>query len=352
MRVIFLAASVALAGGLSACTEPGETTAISTATGGAIGAGLGAIIGSQTGDAGAGLVIGAAAGAGTGALVGNALEGQEQQIRTQDEAITRQERTIAAQRRELDELRRMNDGRSDTGTSRGYPSGNVVGRSNHSFRSTTQNPVAFSKPPPKQQPAFSSPRTTASATSSSASRAQAASNNTTGTYAAGRSDESRGTLDWSTTKNSAQREGSTAALGERDLMRDAPAVVESAPEESAPGGLDALELDSEAAGTLGTTPTNTARVATAECRDAENEVKKANAAHDAPDKLFHYRRALRLCPTNPAYHNAIGEVYLSLNRQVDAEFEFREALQVDPSFEPAQRNLDALSGASGQSERY
>ena len=61
------------------------------------------------------------------------------------------------------------------------------------------------------------------------------------------------------------------------------------------------------------------------------------------DKLFHYRRALRLCPDNALYHNGLGEIYRSLNRLDDAEYEFREALRLDPGFQTARENLSGLS---------
>jgi tetratricopeptide (TPR) repeat protein len=80
-----------------------------------------------------------------------------------------------------------------------------------------------------------------------------------------------------------------------------------------------------------------------ECARAQNEVRAAFAAREVADKLFHYRRALRLCPDDPIYHNGLGEVYRSLARWEDAEFEFREALRLDPAFRPASDNLRTLS---------
>jgi hypothetical protein len=80
----------------------------------------------------------------------------------------------------------------------------------------------------------------------------------------------------------------------------------------------------------------------ADCLKAEEEIGRVTAETDTADKLFHYRRALRLCPDNAAYHNGLGEVYLSLNRSSDAEFEFREALRVDPRSRQAQKNLDSI----------
>ena len=81
---------------------------------------------------------------------------------------------------------------------------------------------------------------------------------------------------------------------------------------------------------------------TSECGQAEGEVTKANASPESADKLFHLRRALRLCPGNASYHNHLGELYLSLNRGDDARYEFNEALRADPANRQAQANLEYL----------
>ncbi|NMC62480.1 MAG: tetratricopeptide repeat protein, partial [SAR324 cluster bacterium] len=62
-----------------------------------------------------------------------------------------------------------------------------------------------------------------------------------------------------------------------------------------------------------------------ECGEAQDEVNKANEAIDSADKLFHLRRALRLCPNNSSYHTMLGDLYLKLGRKEDADFEFGEA---------------------------
>ncbi len=67
-----------------------------------------------------------------------------------------------------------------------------------------------------------------------------------------------------------------------------------------------------------------------ECGEAQNEARQAQSEREAADKLFHLRRALRLCPSNADFHASIGEIYLSMGRKVDAEFEFKEALRINP----------------------
>ncbi len=78
------------------------------------------------------------------------------------------------------------------------------------------------------------------------------------------------------------------------------------------------------------------------CKSAQEEVSRASASKEHADKLFFYRRALRLCPEDASIHNGLGEIYKALNRNVDAEFEFREALRLDPSLAVAQENLSKI----------
>lgn len=80
-----------------------------------------------------------------------------------------------------------------------------------------------------------------------------------------------------------------------------------------------------------------------ECNNAREEVQRAKLLDDPADKLFHYRRAMRLCPGVAEFHNELGELYLSLDRSGDAKYEFDQALQIDPTFQPAQRNLASLA---------
>ena len=81
---------------------------------------------------------------------------------------------------------------------------------------------------------------------------------------------------------------------------------------------------------------------TNECIEAQGEVTKANGLQDPADKLFHLRRALRLCPNNAMYHNSLGELYLTLNRRDDAKFEFDEALRLEPGNRQAQANIEYM----------
>ncbi|MCO6431549.1 MAG: hypothetical protein J5J00_11870 [Deltaproteobacteria bacterium] len=282
----FIACAVLCAASLGGCTEAGETTQIGAATGGVIGAGLGAIVGNQTGDPGSGLVIGAAAGAGTGALIANALEAQDENIRTQKEALERQERIIAAQRAEIEELRRMNGDGS-----------NLRGRLRHEMQRDQSRQL------PQAAPA-------------AAVRAP-----TQGSYSSRLFD-----------RPAAAVVQPPEALKERPVTAAPPATAEIPTRVGMKGApAPAMQPARVASGQ-----------ATGECAQAETESLKARSAAEAADRLFHLRRAIRLCPSNADYHASLGEVYLTLNRREDAQFEFKEAIALNPGHEAARRNLQAL----------
>lgn len=273
-------AGVFLLGFLTGCTQPGETTGIGAATGGVIGAGLGAIVGNQTGNPGSGLVIGAAAGAGTGAMVGNALQAQEETLRSQDEAIERQEQLIRAQKSELEELRKMNQAGDSTSAqlrkkySMAHPSSASAAASSAAATSPAMTDVAEK-------------------TASEDSKAEARKKAFNETTKAKKPVSEKASFDWN------KEDSKTLAKG------DAGSDTESS-----------------------------------ECSKASAEITKGGESTDSAEKLFHYRRALRFCPNNAEYHNKLGELYLSLNRKDDAEFEYKEALRLDPSNSHARANLE------------
>lgn len=293
---------------LVGCTDPGEMTGMGAAAGGVMGAGLGAIVGSQTGDAGTGLVIGAAAGAATGAAVGNVLQAQDETIRSQDEAIERQQHIMAANQRELTELKRSHDD--------GYrPSDPIRSRTEIAPRASLRSPY--------------SSKSTQRTYSYSNKQAERTKSHTT-----------------------------TSAIRERDLgTRQAARVVKAAPppqpvkpeivssgiiERELPGVNTESRDDSVASIPEPKVESQVVTTASDDCKKAGGEIEKASASKEIADRLFHYRRALRLCPDSARYHNLLGETYVSLNRTVDAEFEFREALKLDPTLQVARNNLDSL----------
>jgi tetratricopeptide (TPR) repeat protein len=302
------------------------------------------------------MVIGAVAGAGTGAAIGNSLDAQDQRMRTQDEALARQRELITAQRSEIDELKR-ND---------------------------TQE---FTPPPPASEGAAPAALRERSLENGAAGTVNTAAS---GTGASGGADMSR-SLEYELEKaraadqHAALREDTSAApsaaRSRKTARHTAPAAIEApkksvaariepdiAPpsekqvsertlvgqgaDQAKPESDDTTAADSVSPaawgdtgpGASGSTPAAYSRGAVEntgsdDCKKAQKEVSQGDSAADASDKLFHLRRALRLCPDNASYHNKLGEVYRSLNRTADAQFEFREALNIDPAFQAARENL-------------
>src|SRR6266704_1056540 len=80
------------------CSEPLSTREKGAGIGALGGAAAGGLIGSAVGHPGAGAAIGGALGLGTGALVGDQLQGQQNDNYRQDEQIRRQQREIDRQR--------------------------------------------------------------------------------------------------------------------------------------------------------------------------------------------------------------------------------------------------------------
>ncbi len=71
------------------------------------GAAAGGIIGSAVGHPAAGALIGGGLGAGAGALIGDQLQGQENQNYRQDQEIRRNQGDIDRQRQDIERLRRQ-----------------------------------------------------------------------------------------------------------------------------------------------------------------------------------------------------------------------------------------------------
>lgn len=321
MRTRYVVATLGLFA-VTGCTEPGETTGMAAATGGVIGAGLGAIVGSQTGDAGTGLVVGAVAGSSAGALVGNAIEAQEKTLKTQDEAIERQERMIASQRAEIEELRRLDrDGmpRGREDVTRGRYAGTPPSRPTE--RTIVPHAVVPRSAGLRESTMTSTPRGVPVERTVEVPKPVPA--------------PAKVTAKTTAPKVAPKVVEETVIDIRPEPVEETVLAVE--PKVDAPAD---PSLAADVTGALqGAQVTGTAG---SECANAAEEISKAGIATDTADKLFHLRRALRLCPDNADYHNRLGEVYLSLDRKSDAEYEFREALRLEPNFDGAVKNLTVL----------
>ncbi|MBN8549842.1 MAG: tetratricopeptide repeat protein [Deltaproteobacteria bacterium] len=347
MKIVKASVVTLVVSGLVACSDAGENTNMGAAAGGALGAGLGAIIGNQTGSTGGGLVIGAVAGAAAGGAIGNMLDGQENTIRTQDEAIERHERTIQAQRTELEELRKINQEQASAATTSPYHITPQAGFVPHASFGRTASSNTYAKnrvaEPYERKAQPYEPRASVNRHAYNAKPVESAPPSAIERSVAQAVQETT-LVDHSADyveNQDVQVNVAAASTAQKTVMQpftsEAKPVGTTLEQAAAPVGADMGAMN--AARMNGAKAPN---LNTPECTQAEGEVNKAAGSAELADKLFHYRRALRLCPDNPAYHNGLGEIYLSLNRRNDAEFEFREALNLDPQFQAATNNLNSL----------
>jgi len=79
-----------------------------------------------------------------------------------------------------------------------------------------------------------------------------------------------------------------------------------------------------------------------DCSRADQEYQRATTSISDADKLFYLRRALRLCSAKPNLHLATGRVYTKLGRIEDAEYEFRQVLDLEPNNSEASKELATL----------
>jgi tetratricopeptide (TPR) repeat protein len=71
---------------------------------------------------------------------------------------------------------------------------------------------------------------------------------------------------------------------------------------------------------------------------------------DFEEAIKHYKAAIRLKPEIELalLHNNLGIAYIGLQNMKEAEREFRIAIDLDPGYEPARRNLEMLLGSGGE----
>ena len=325
--------TIVVAAALLGCTKPKQTTAVSAAAGGAIGAGLGAIVGNQTGNAGSGIAIGAVAGAATGALIGNALQAQQEKLDSQKESIQRQDQAIRAQRSEIDELRRM---QSDTGYSAARPqtvNAYLVEQKRLQLQKRGPSPkgetISRYAPPPL-----------ASHTSEPLARYNSKASTTTSveSYPPPKKAPAQSHI----AKGIQEKDLASAAATQADVDDGAkviPAKVQAV-KESVPEPIQEASVSNSPAKLVSKT------LPTEGCAEGKEAREAAANASDNSDKLFHLRKALRLCPNSAETHYELGRAYLSMDRAADASYEFKQALSINPKYSAAQESLKELDQGS------
>ena len=344
-------------------------TGVGASAGAVLGAGLGTIVGSSTGNAGEGFVVGSLAGAAAGGAIGNQFEVHEQQLISTEEELTRQREMIQNQQRDINELKRQLD---DQFARNNRPS--LADRS-YRFDRYSGNPQA------KPLADFDSPRGVQDEMPSRSLQARPELRAPVRQLPPVR--QSRSGDDFSqilkprdtvpsdiapmakagTVKKPVQvvRQAEPELFEEEPESEVKPIEIDVEPlddieaeaeriaaeigrSKSVPAGA-AISLGDEASDTLAAADESRGRLSVdnPQCTQAQQEAMKARNAVSDADKLFYYRRALRLCPERASYHLEIGRVYSSIGRLEDAKFEFRRALDLDPNNDEATKELSLLS---------
>ena len=78
------------------------------------------------------------------------------------------------------------------------------------------------------------------------------------------------------------------------------------------------------------------------CNQAFSAFAAARKATNNETAIARYKEGLSLCPSDDVAHNELGELYARTGRTAEARTEFEAALQLNPNFSRAQKNLDAL----------
>lgn len=124
---------------------------------------------------------------------------------------------------------------------------------------------------------------------------------------------------------------------------ESPVVPEPVVEKVAEKGSAAVEPTQVAKNA----PETSSEEADCDRTQAEQEATRARSASSAADKLFYFRRALRLCPMDSNYHLEVGRVYTGIGRAEDAAYEFRQAIDLNEKNEEARNALRQLEVEHG-----
>ncbi len=355
------------------------------ATGAVIGGGLGAIVGSNSGSAGGGLVIGAAVGAAAGGLVGEGLENQRKDQEELELKAAQDEELLKANRRRIQEFQQGKDvaeKRASLGnppakpgvinTPPGYK-GNpraIKFTESHSESSFGQSDSIVMAHPEPVRPARLAPKLETSPVKLSRTKEvdlivetppspalQPATSDLKASTQKGpdlkgglpppRADEELPVTGESFTLSSAVETVQPPARKVTEIKpatelvkAPAPATIDVKPIPPAPVAVEPAGVEPVAVLVPAVKDTKAE-----DCARAEQEFGRAKNSVSDADKLFYLRRALRLCSGKTNYHLAIGRIYGRLGRVDDAEYEFKQVLDLEPGNSDAKQELTALKQA-------
>ncbi|HEX9445588.1 MAG TPA: tetratricopeptide repeat protein [Candidatus Binatia bacterium] len=80
-----------------------------------------------------------------------------------------------------------------------------------------------------------------------------------------------------------------------------------------------------------------------DCSRAFRTFEQAQAARSPAEAAALYREGLDLCPDDEVAHYELGRILADMGRLQEARREFETALQINPNFQGARRELDLLN---------
>ena len=338
--------------------------------GAGIGAGLGTVIGASTGAAGQGLLIGAAAGTIAGAAIGKYMEGNEQQTAQEEHAVLQtHKREIQEQREEVKTIRsREREERRDDLIS---PTNRSSAKPNLSSNEYRGNPnavpfmVAASEPVPSRgrlaTNSASSARHQPIVIAKAETKAEKSVKNlpsvkeqAIGVPAGNGVGKHATTVERTVLSNNGTLETSSVVIHDETnpplLASGLPPAKKSSPD------TELIESETKEAATVPAieepvAPSRVAKQASEAspegCSKASAEAKRGEQSASASDKLFYFKRASRLCPSQASYVLKLGQVYAQLGRSEEAKKEFDRVLQLDPDNATAHEELSLLDQRIG-----
>ena len=360
-------------------------TGVGALTGAALGGGLGLLIGSTTGNAAEGLALGTIAGTAAGAGIGRQLQLENDALEEQRELVVKQNEIINEQGRELEELKqgigdrfdipefnqpsRMPDvGYQGSPQAKVWPAGEspitVDLSGNQNNTQTTEysrgriasasdsvpvtsvplsGPVSRAEdisPPQATLPGTNTPEATLPALGTTAVESGPA-------KTARRATSSE--LPKANTLPRANTEMISETMAE-DVVGD---VVEEEEKIEEKAVETVKEVEEEKTRVMAAVTEETSKeplkpakaamnIDRPVCTEAESEATRARGSASDADKLFYFRRAIRLCPEQADYYVELGKVYLNIGRTEEAQSEFSKALELDPENEAAQEELSMI----------
>lgn len=340
---------------VSGCTPAKRATGLGATTGALVGGGLGAVVGNQTGNAGSGALVGALTGAAAGTIIGNKFDEQQATLDAQKVEIERVKAEAQSSAAELRSHKRQVNAHSagvSHSVTEAYKKARPVSaeRGRYGWSGTGESAPTTKKSSKvvKQKSSSSSYKKSSSYKSSTSSHAKSAKKSAPVSRREVEvvpqimpPDPMKPVVPKVPTIDQAAIDNAPAAIPMPETPKveapkiDVPAEVEKL-DTTPPTAIDPFadfddvsKLDKGSGSTDGQPLGAYKWGGSKECAQASTEAQKGKAAADTADKLYHFRRAIRLCPGKAEFHKILGDTYTAMGRKLDAEFELGEAQRLE-----------------------